>query len=397
MRTPLLVACLAACLSLCITGCGKIPTWGELTGGQPAVQPAPAAQPVVVQPVAPVQQVVVPAKPNAAEVVGRFQALRSGEINDTELTKLLTLDEGLEQVTQIDATGSQLSSKAFGSIQKLTNLQQLRLTGTKVDNEACEKIAELPSLEVLSLTDTLVTDVGVARLSGLPNLKVLELVRCRLEENAFNAIGQFPSLKDVNVESTNMNFRDLDLLCNAKTITRLRLLRNPINDEALVALKKLQDLEELELGATQCQGWGLGNATKGGGLKHLKFLSMYACPMNAQGAKAVSAIKSLEKISLGAIGIMSDADFASIVQGMKNLKHVYIAQCTNMDGSGLAALKGCKDLEELHINQCDKMGDGVVKIVKGFKNLKVLTCSGTAITPKGIAEIKSALPDCKVQ
>ena len=82
---------------------------------------------------------------------------------DLAISKLTELNEGLEQVTEIDATGSQVTSAAFSSIEKLTSLQQLRLTATRVNNDACEKIALLSSLEILSLTDTAVTDVGIAQ------------------------------------------------------------------------------------------------------------------------------------------------------------------------------------------------------------------------------------------
>jgi F-box/leucine-rich repeat protein 14 len=172
--------------------------------------------------------------------------------------------------------------------------------------------------------------------------------------------------------------------------------RNQIDDYGLAALQKLADLEYLEVGETTVTGAGLAFAQKGG-LKHLKFLGMYSCPLNGHGAKAISSIKSLERISLGNIPVLGDEDFANITQGMKNLKYVYVAQCTNMTGAGLINLKNSKGLEELHINQCSNMGDPVVSILRNFKSLKQLSVNGTAISPKGIAELRNALPDCTIQ
>lgn len=395
MRWSMLIRSLVLCGGLGLTGCGKIPTWGELSGQAPA--PAPAVPTAVTpQPAVQTVQAVQPSPPSSAEVIARFQSLRSADISDTEMRILTSLNEGLEAVTEINVTGSPITNNALDSIEKLTNLQQLRLTATRVTNDACDKLALLSSLEILSLTDTAISDVGVAKISALPNLKQLELTHCRLTENGWAAVGNLPSLKSLIVDGCGLDGAKLALICNAKTLTQLTMPRNPLNDFALPALQKLADLEYLEVGETQVTGMGLAFAQKGG-LKHLKFLGMYACPLNAQGAKAISSVKSLERLSLGNISILNDDDVASIVQSMKNLKYVYLAQCTNLNGSFLLKLKQCKDLEELHINQCANIGDPAVGVLRTFKSLKLLSTNGTAITPRGIAELKSSLPDCTIQ
>lgn len=396
MRLSLILLSIVLLFLIGLPGCGNIPTWQELTGGQPAPTPAPAA--VAPAPVVTTPQVVVPAGPTPAEVIAKFKAVRNGDMSDQLIAELTNLNEGLEQITEINAAGSQITPAAFDNIDKLPNLQQLNLTGTKINNDTCAMIAKASTLETLIISHTSVNDIGIAALSGLTNLKELQLTSVQMTENGFQAIGTMPSLKTVVLDSTGMDNRKLNLLCNAKTLTKLTLPRNPFNDEGLIALNKLSDLEYLELGESQVSGYGLMNVTKKGGLKQLKFLGMYACPVNAAGAKAISTIKSLEGISLGNIGIMSDQDFAFIAQGMKNLKYVYLAKCTNLGGPGLQALKGCKDLEELHINQCSAIGDvPAVDIIKTFKNLKKLSCGGTAITPAGIARLKNALPDLTLQ
>ena len=392
MRSQNLAAIGCASLFLAMAGCGKIPTWGELTG-----QSKPAGQtqsvPVNTVPVAPPSP---PPEPTADEIIARFNAIGSSQKTDADIQKLTSLKEGVENIVEINADGSDLSSKALTNIERLTGLKHLRLNRTKMDDEACRKIAGLSSLEVLALAQTQITDVGVAALSSLQNLKHLELTRCLLTENGFRAIGNLPALKTILIESTNLNNRALDLLCNASTITELTLASNPINDFGLVSLSKLEPLEYLEISNTQITGEGLAKVTKGGGLKKLRYLGLYACPINDKGAKAISTIKGLERLNFGSIPLMNDIGLDNVIKGMKSLKYINLSNSANIDGSGLRSLKNSKELEVLMIDQCPKIGDPVIQILKTIKSLKRVAIGGTAITPRGRAELQSALPDVEI-
>ncbi len=395
MRHIGVVRTLAVSLIFGITGCEKIPTWGELTGGQqPAAAPPPTTVPAVQAP--PPVQVAPPAGPSPEEVIAKFKAMRPGDISDGSITALTNLNEGLDQVTEINADGSGVTKNAFGAIEKLTNLRQLRLASTKIDNEACQKIAQVTSLEVLVLNSTQVNDVGVAALSGLQNLKHLELNNCLLTPNGFAAIGQFPSLEFIAIEHTNMTNETLDLVCNAKTLKQFYMSNNSINDYGLAALKKLTALEILAINHTQVTGEGLGFAQKGGGLKSLTTLGMYTCPMSANGAKAISQFKSLERLNIGGIGLLNDEALAYMISGMKKLKYLNLSKCTSLSGQGLIGLKGNKEIEELHFDQCPGIGDAVIPFLKTLKSLKTVSLNSTAITPNGASQLRAALPDAKV-
>lgn len=395
LRARSFVLCSAIGLMLGLSGCDKVPTWGELTGGaKPA--PAPVIQTPPTVPVAPVQD-SKPAGPTPAEVIAQFKSLRSSEINDGAIQQLTSLSEGLDQITEINADGSQVTKEAFRSIHKLPNLRQLRLNGSRIDNDACAKFAEMPSLEVLALSDTTVSDAGIAAISGMQNLKHLELVRCKIDDNGFAAIGNLPTLKTILIESTGLTNQRMNLVCNAKNLTYLMISKNPIDDYGLLPLKKLEELDGLELSHTQITGMGLAEVQKGGGLKKLTHLGMYACPVNDAGAKAISNIKTLEHLNFGEQGRMNDDGLFHIVGKMKKLKYLNLSKCAGLNGQGLSGLKGCNDLAELHIDQCPQIGDAVVPFLKSLKGLKVITVGGTAITPNGMAALKNALPDAKIQ
>lgn len=393
MRGSFLLTVLSACLTAGLAGCGKIPTWGELTGQQqPQAAPTTSVQPA--PPVIPVQP--APQEPSPDEIIAKFYALQPTEVTDAAITQLTSLKEGADRITEINADNSAVTKNAFGAIERLTNLRQLRLNRTQIDDEVCQKLGNLSSLEVLALADTRVTDVGVAALSGLQNLKHLELTRCALSMNGFRAIGNLPSLKAIHIDSTNLNDAALDLVCNAKTLTELTLSRNAITDYGLMSLSKVEPLEYLEIGHTRITCEALSKVTKGGGLKNLLYLGVYACPITEKGAVAIGSIKSLERLNIGEMPHMNDIGFATITRGMKNLKYINLSRCSGIDGSGFKVLQGSKSMEVLLIDQCPKIGDPAIKILKTMKNLKQISVGATAITPRGIEELKSALPDLRV-
>jgi hypothetical protein len=383
-----LIGC--ASLFMAFSGCGKVPTWGELTGQS---KPVAANQPVTQVNQTPPKPPELPPEPSPEEIIAKFSALGPGQKTDQLFLQLTSLKSGLDSITEINADGSLLTREAMINIDRLTGLKQLRLNRTKMDDVACQKIALLSSLEVLALSETQITDVGAAALSGLQNLKHLELSKCILTENGFRAIGNLPSLKTILVEATNMDNRDLELLCNARTLTELTLASNPINDFGLASLSKLEPLEFLEISQTSITGEGLIKAMKGGGLKQLRHLGLYACPINDRGAKAISTIKSVEHLNIGLIPLMNDVGLDNIIKGMKGLKYINLSGSPTIDGSGLRSLKNSKEMEILLIDGCPRIGDPLIQILKTIKSLKRVALGGTAVTPRGREELQSALPD----
>jgi flagellar basal body-associated protein FliL len=83
---------------------------------------------------------------------------------------------------------------------------------------------------------------------------------------------------------------------------------------------------------------------------------------------------------------------------------VYLKEMTKLEllalpeqvtDAGLEHLKGLTNLKELHLNETQITDAGLVHLT-GLKNLVSLGLHGTQITDAGIAELKKALPDCKI-
>ena len=377
------------------TGCGKVPTWGELTGQQPTTPPP--TTPVTVQPTTipmpttPVQ----PPKPKASEVIARFKALRTSEISDASLAELASLTEGFEELTEIDATSSSVSSGGLAHLTKLPLLKKLNLTSTKVTDQGMQHLAQVPSLESLALQGTAISDAGVATLTTLPNLKELDLRSCHLTPEGFAAIGRMPVLEAINLDSTGgITDATFDLICNARTLKRLRMnYVQGVTDNGMNSLAKLEILEELFISECPVTGEALMKVAKTG-LKNLKRLLMNKCPITLAGAKAINSCKSLEHLNVGHLA-MDDKGLVILVTGLKNLKHLHINACRNMTGSGFTALKAADDLEVLILQETGVV-DLALPLLKGHAKLKMLDLTNTNVSGTAAKALKKSLPDCEI-
>ncbi len=381
------------------TGCGKIPTWGELTGQQPAAPPPTA--PVVVQPVPsqPSMTPVEPPKPKAAEVIARFKALSKFQITDQTLGELASLTEGFEDLADIDASGSGVTDVGLAHLAKLPLLKSLELASTKVSNQGMQHVAQISSLESLSLNGTTISDAGVATLNALPNLKKLDLRNCQLTPDGFAAIGKMPALEEINLDVTpGLNDNTLDLMCEARTLKRLHLRDcGGITDNGLQALRKLDVIEELNVNRSVLTGEGFLIVSKEGGLKTLKYLGISVAPINRKGAAAINSLKSLEHLDLQQVTTMDDAGLVMIVSGLKELRHLNVADCIAVTGlKSFPALKPAEDLETLLASKTS-IDDKTLQLLKTHKNLKKIDITGTRCTLAGIQLLKKSLPDCQIQ
>ena len=385
-------------ITLC-TGCGKIPTWGELTGQQPTTPPP--TTPVAVQPV-PVQTPVtpvVPPKAKAADVIAKFKVLSPYQVSNEIIGELASLTEGLEEFTEINANGSQVTDLGLASLAKLPQLKTLSLDSTKVSDQGMQHVAKVSTLESLSLSGTTISDSGVATLTALPNLKKLEMQHCFLTPQGFAAIGKMPVLEEINLDtSPGLNDVTFDLICESRTLKRLHLRDcGGITDNGLKALRKLDVVEEINVNRSHLSGEGFLSVTKGGGLKTLRYLGISVAPLTFKGAKAINTLRSLEHLDLQQVANMNDLGLVEIVTGMKELRHLNIADCAAVTGQkSFPALKASDELETLLASRTS-INDTTLQLLKTHKKLRKLDITDTKCSPAGIQNLKKFLPDVEIQ
>jgi Leucine-rich repeat (LRR) protein len=383
-------------------GCGKIPSWDEMTGNKPAPAPVkPAASPSMVE-IPPSQPAAAPQtahqQPDAAQTLAWFKALQPGQINDQSLIQLTSIPSGLEAITEINAQGSGVTDAGLALLAKLPALQKLSLDGTAITDEGMKGLQRVPSLQSLSLSATRISAGGLERLATLPGLKQMQLMGCNLTQADFAAIGKLPALETLVLNRVlELNDAGLDLICEASTLKTLYLNECVgLTDKGLVALAKAPGLEELYLNRSNITGVGLGAAVAKRGLKSLKVLAVSAAPINLPGAKAINSLRTLESLDIGFIGAMNDVFFVEFVEGLPHLKSLNIEASKGLFGNGFAKIKSTANSLETLNAQNSSVVDQAFVFLRGHKKLKFLDLSNTNVTLTGVQQFKKVVPTCVI-
>ena len=401
LRSQIEFAFIATVAVMSLAGCGKVPSWNELSGGQPAAAPAQPAQPSAVVDIPPTQPVVVApvvAPPDAGQTLAWFKSLPPNHVGDQSLIRLTSISTGLESITEVDAKGGGLTDAGLAELAKLPALQKLSLDGTAVTDEGMKALQRIPSLQSLSLSATRVSAAGLGPLTTLPALTRVEMMGCSLTQADFAAIGKLPALETLVLNRVlELNDAGLDLICEATTLKALHLKECVgLTDKGLAALAKAPGLEELYLNKANITGVGLAGAGTKKGLKSLKVLSVSGAPINLPGAKAINSLKTLESLDIGYINGMNDVFFVEFVEGLPHLKSLNIEFTLGVQGRSFVKLKACAgSLETLNAPNSG-IGDFALGFLKGHKKLKFIDLSNTPVTMAGIQQFKKAVPNCEI-
>ena len=392
-----LTAGLAICLMI---GCGKVPTWNELTSGSSTSAPAQTIPPSnqLIQP-----QAGSPARPAApvedpGQVLAWFKTVHPMQINDQAVARLTAISSGLESVTSINAEGGMITDQGLALLEKLPALQTLSLSGTPVTNEGVKALQRVPSLQSLALNSTRISEAGLVSLALLPNLKHLELMGCHLSPADFTAIGKLPTLESLVLNRVGeLNDEGLDLVCEASTLKSLQLNDCfSLTDKGLVALAKAPGLEELSICRGTITGVGIGGAMTKGGLKVLKQLAVSGDPINLPGARAINNLKTLEILDISHIQGMNDVFLIEFIEGLKNLKDLNIEDSKGVYGGSFAKMKvNAGSLEIVHA-QNTNLSDQGLGLLRNHKKLKFIDVSNTNVTQMGVQQFKKLIPSCEL-
>lgn len=392
-------ACLALLLACgLLAGCGKVPTWGELTGtAQPEAEPAPVvvapAPPAHVAPPAP----VAPVGPTPEQMVADFKAMKPYEITDGSLAAVAGLESGTDQITEINAAGSKLTNEGLAALERLPALASLNLESTAIDDNGCDEIAKARGLTTLMMDGGRVTDVGAAQLSNLPALKVLHLNRARLTVEGFRILSTLPELEEVWLDESSITDQGLLFLSSAVKLKRLKLAKTSITDNGIAQLSKLDQLEYLDISYTGLRGEGLLKLSQAKALKNMKFLSVQGTAIGDAGGRAIAAMKSLEGLDLGSLPSMKDVHLVAMIKNLDELTYLNLHDSTGISSAGLIPFRKHQKLEKLHLTGgLNLINDAGLGNLKDIKTLKELQLGGTGCTPFGIAALREAIPGLKV-
>jgi hypothetical protein len=159
---------------------------------------------------------------------------------------------------------------------------------------------------------------------------------------------------------------DLDGLCELRRLRVLDLNGTGLTDAGVQAVGGFPGLSYLDLGGTRVSDAGLKGLK---GLRSLKTLSLHGTRVTDAGLAELAELEALEQLHLAGTGV-GDAGLKT-VGGLRRLRHLNLSG-TRVTDAGLRELVGLAGLHELWLLDCP------------------------AVTDEGVAELRKALPDCKV-
>ena len=246
-------------------------------------------------------------------------------------------------------TGCELSSKSqatdagLAHFQGCKNLTQLNLAGTQATDAGLAHFQGCKNLTYINLSDTQATDAGLAHFQGCDNLLVLHLVR------------------------TKITGAGLAYFKDCKALRSLDLNWTPVTDAGVAHFEGCKDLMTLSLAHTEVSDAGLA---------HFK------------------DCRNLSVLALGDIPI-GDAGLAHL-KDCKKLSILHL-DGTRVSDAGLSLLEDYKLLEILLLDNNPKVSDAGLANLKGCKALRQLRLENTSVTAAGVADLKKALPACKIK
>ena len=169
---------------------------------------------------------------------------------------------------------------------------------------------------------------------------------------------------DLQVSEVDPNVL-LPLVAQLPNLEGLSLNNTPATDIGLESVKGLTQLQELYLNNTHVTDIGLESVK---GLTQLQWLSLDNTHVTDTGLESVKGLTQLEVLSL---------------------------DNTQVTDKGLESVKGLTQLRWLYLDSTQVTDKGL-ESVKGLTQLQWLYLANTLVTNKGLAELRNALPHCRV-
>jgi hypothetical protein len=96
---------------------------------------------------------------------------------------------------------------------------------------------------------------------------------------------------------------------------------------------------------------------------------------------------------------VTDAGLKELASLNKQLQSLDLegAHVTDAGLKELAGLTGLKQLQSLNLGFCQNVTDAGLEHLAGLKQLQMLYLNSTGVTDRGVADLKKALPNLKIE
>jgi len=187
------------------------------------------------------------------------------------------------------------TDRVMGLIGELEQLSELDLSGSQVTDAGLAEIAGLSELKILGLPPA-ATDVGLAKLRGITGLEELYVGQTQITGAGFERFN-FEALTTLNAARSPLTDRALAALKTASKLTRLILRETRVTDDGLAHLAHLASLTYLDLRATVVGDAGLPHLADLKELQHLD-LSYTSQKITDAGVAHLAGLANLRSLWL---------------------------------------------------------------------------------------------------
>lgn len=298
-------------------------------------------------------------------------------LRDAELLHVLPVAKGrdetrpkaADEVVELDLTRDALGVESGVTRQVLPilkdfhNLESLNLFEMSPRDEGIKHLLTLSKLKKLNLNYGGVTDAGLKELAQLPEIAELHLTQNRITGKG---LLPFKKLRKLDLFYTHIGENDIQYIAQLSTLTWLHLPGHERGRFSDVTAKELAKLEKLE------------------------HLDLIATTITDDGAKDLAKLVNMKELRLGAP--CTDLGIQHLLTGMQQLEKLHLyARITDGSMKEVAKLKKLQTLEVAGL-----ITDAGLKELAVMKDLKSLQVWSKGITKEGLAELRKALPECKV-
>lgn len=354
---------------------------------------------------------------------------------------------GFPELQQLELDRTRITDLGARRLVSLSKLKSLRLQDTHVSRETIDRLKQAlpgctitwsPAADVASGTTpaaaTPDTPTGALPASAEPEAPIDFAVERRAAEWGLAAGGKLfvqvqgrAPVEIANVQRLpaepftvnaieireNLKVTDdsLAVLRGLAGIVRLYLEHTAVSDRGMEHLRNLTALQTLSVTDTSVGDAGVAQ------LVELPLVQYFAnkTPLTDRGAEHLARIKSLCSIHIGPTSI-SDVGLGYLAQlpltglnlnhtaisdaGLRNLQPCTTLEYLSLNGArvtnaGLGYLMALPKLRVLKLHQTNISDAGVEKLV-AMKSLGELVVTDTRIAQAGYEELRSALPNCKI-
>jgi len=246
-----------------------------------------------------------------------------------------------------------------------------------------------------------VTDGDLSRLADLPHLTHLDLSLTRITDHGLRQLKNAPGIVELNLYYTEqITDWGIEALKNWKRLKRLNLRGTKITDTALDHLAGVTTLESLDAGFAEVTDVGLDRLAP---LQNLRELTIGGNKLTDTGLQSLRQFPGLTSLSLGG-SQRTDSGLWTISlteSGLDAITTLRELRELRLDGMPVTArwiekLKTLDKLERLSLQGCKRLGDDAVPLLSSWPSLMILDLEGTAMTGKGLADLRLAKPNTRI-